>query len=74
MADPSTFDGFKDWLLGILFAAVAGLAGLIRRLDVGEITRRLDRLEGQMDRLEGKTTAEGDAGRDRAAHHTRRPQ
>lgn len=59
MADPSTFDGFKDWLLGVLFAAVAGLVALIRRLDVGEINRRLDRLEARIERLDTCGKKEG---------------
>lgn len=51
MADFSTFEGLRDTLVGMLLAAVVGLAGLVRRLDVGEINRRLDRLEGDVDRL-----------------------
>lgn len=52
MADLSTFEGFRDWLLGVLFTAVVALAGLVRKLDVGEINRRLDALEKRLDRHE----------------------
>jgi hypothetical protein len=54
MADLASFDGFKDWMLGVLFAAVCGLAGLVRRLDVGEINRRLDSLERRVEEFHGK--------------------
>ena len=54
MSDLSSFDGFKDWMLGVLFAAVCGLAGLVRRLDVGEINRRLEALERRVDSMLGK--------------------
>ena len=54
MSDLATFDGFKDWMLGVLFAAVCALAGLVRRLDVGEINRRLDKLESRLDESHGK--------------------
>lgn len=52
MADLGTFEGFRDWLMGVLFTAVLALAGLVRKLDVGEINRRLDELEKRMDRRE----------------------
>lgn len=45
MADFSTYEGLRDTLIGMLIAGVLGLAGLVRKLDVGEIHRRLDRLE-----------------------------
>lgn len=48
----ATFEHFRDWLLGILFTAVAGLIALVRKLDVGEIHRRLDRLEAKVDQIE----------------------
>lgn len=48
----SSFESFRDWLLGVLVAAVLGLVGLVRKLDVGEINRRLERLERRLDDLE----------------------
>jgi hypothetical protein len=58
MPDFSTFDGFRDTLVGMLAAGVISLIALVRRLDVGEINRRLDRLEALVDqlRLRGDTT------------------
>lgn len=52
MADLSTFDSFRDWLLGSLVTAVIGLIALVRKLDVGEISRRLERLESQVEKLQ----------------------
>lgn len=52
MADFSSFDSFRDWLLGSLATAVVGLIALVRKLDVGEISRRLERLEAQMEKIQ----------------------
>lgn len=52
MSDFSDFHSFRDWLLGVLAAAVAGLIALVRKLDVGEISRRLERLESQVEKLQ----------------------
>lgn len=52
MSDLSTFDSFRDWLLGSLVTAVIGLIALVRKLDVGEISRRLERLESQIEKLQ----------------------
>ena len=54
MDDFSTFEGFRDTLMGMLLMGVLALAGLVRKLDVGEINRRLDRLEKEVDRLRGR--------------------
>jgi len=51
MMQASSFEGFRDWLMGILVAAVAGLIGLVRKLDVGEINRRLELLEREVKEL-----------------------
>lgn len=58
MADFSNFEGFRDTLMGMLLAGVLGLAGLVRKLDVGEINRRLDRLEHEVDRLRDRQQAD----------------
>lgn len=58
MADFSTFDGFRDTLMGMLLAGVIGLAGLVRKLDVGEIGRRLTRLEDQVEKLQARARDE----------------
>lgn len=49
MSSFDTFEGFRDWLLGMLVTAVLALLGLVRKLDVGEINRRLDKLEERLD-------------------------
>lgn len=54
MADFSSFEGFRDTLMGMLLAGVLGLAGLVRKLDVGEINRRLDRMEKELEYLHEK--------------------
>lgn len=46
MADFSSYEGFRDTLIGMLLAGVLGLAGLVRKLDVGSA-----RLENEVDWL-----------------------
>lgn len=62
MADLSSFDSFRDWLLGGLVSAVVGLIGLVRKLDVGEINRRLTRIESQIEKLQEKQHQHGKDG------------
>lgn len=52
MSSFDTFEGFRDWLLGMLVTAVLALLGLVRKLDVGEINRRLDKLEAWREEAE----------------------
>lgn len=52
MADFSGFEGFRDWLMGALFTAVIALAGMVRKLDIASLTRRLDELERRMNSRE----------------------
>ena len=54
MSDLSSFDSFRDWLLGGLVTAVGALIALVRKLDVGEISRRLERLEAQVEKLQDR--------------------
>lgn len=54
MSEFSEFDSFRDWLLGSLATAVIGLIALVRKLDVGEISRRLERLEAQVEKLQDR--------------------
>lgn len=54
MSDFSDYNSFRDWLLGGLVAAVTGLIALVRKLDVGEISRRLERLEDQVEKLQDR--------------------
>ena len=51
MLQMGSFDSFRDWLIGMLVAGVIGLLSLVRKLDVGEINRRLDRIEKELDEL-----------------------
>ena len=63
MADLSTWEAAKDTVLGLLSGLCLSLLALIRRQDLGEINRRLDHLERDVDELRGRTAEEGRASR-----------